>query len=117
MGPTVFYEHAVTVAYQDSDRDTGGGTTLTYTTRDTGVACSLLVNTGGESDTFGQQQLGIDATLSTTYADFARGDKVTVTAGPGHVGRVFRVTGIGAQPGLDFLGIPTIYTVKLTTWQ
>ena len=112
-----FFEHAVTAEAVDSGRDTGGGTALTFTTRDTDIPCLLAVSAGGESTTFDQQQLSNDAELKTYYQGFERGDRVTVTAGPGQVGSVFRVVGIGTQPGLGLVDIGAIVTVKLTGWQ
>ena len=117
MDFSIFHEHRATVEKVASSTDAGGGTAYTFSTRDTNVACSLLVSTGGESSAFDQQQLSNDATLSTYYTGLDRGDRVTVTAGPGQVGSVFRVVGIGVQPGLDFLGIGTLITAKLTGWQ
>lgn len=110
MDPSVFFEHAVTVEYQDgSGRDSGGGTELAWTTRETGVACLLNVGSGaGEQERFSQQGLIGTVIGATTYTGVARGDRLTVTAGPTMVGKVLRLTGLKQQPGVEFLGIPDI---------
>jgi hypothetical protein len=112
-----FMEHAASFAPPSSSRDGGGGESLAYTTRDADQPCSLLVAPGTETVQFEQMQIPTEATLVTYYAGTQRGDRVTVTAGPGLVGAVFRVVGIGTQPGLEFIGIDTLYTIKLAGWQ
>jgi hypothetical protein len=118
MDFSVFFEHAVDLDGVDSSaRDAGGGTVNAFTSKATGVACSLLVTGGGETVEFGQTQLPNEATLKTYSTAFDRGDRVTVTRGPNLLGAVFRVVGIGSQPGMDFLGIPDLTTVSLKGWQ
>lgn len=117
MDFSAFFTHAVQIDGVDSARDAGGGTSLTYTGKAADVACSLLVAAGGEQEQFGQQQLPNSATLVTESTAFARGDRVTVTRGANLVGAVFRVVGVGSQPGMDFLGIGDLTTVRLEGWQ
>ena len=114
----VLMDHQVTVEYSDgSGRDSGGGTELAWTTRDTGVPCLLNVSGGGERDQFAQQQIPNVLRGATFYAGMQRGDRVTVTAGPSLVGEVLRVTGLQSQPGVDFLGIETLYYFTAETLQ
>lgn len=104
----VFMEHAVTVEYPSSTRDAGGGETLSWTTRATGVACLLNVAGANDSERFSQQGLIGPVTGATYYTAIARGDRITVTAGPSLVGVVLRLTGLKVQPAVDFLNIDTI---------
>lgn len=104
----VLMEHEITVQYPTTARDAGGGETISWTTRTTGVACLLNVSGANESERFDQQGLIGPITGATFYTSIARGDRLTVTAGPSLVGTVLRLTGLKVQPAVDFLGIDTI---------
>jgi hypothetical protein len=104
----VMMEHTVTVEYPTATRDAGGGEALSWTTRDTGVACLLNVGGANEQERFDQQGLIGTVTGATFYTSVARGDRLTVTAGPSMVGVVLRLVGLKVQPAVEFLGFDTI---------
>jgi hypothetical protein len=102
-------EHRVTVEYPSTTRDAGGGESLSWTTRVTGVACLLNVGGGAsEQERFDQQGLVGSVVGATYYTGIARGDRITVTAGPSLVGAALRLTGLKVQPGVEMLGIDTL---------
>jgi hypothetical protein len=108
MDFSAFMEHAVTVEYPTAARDAGGSESLSWTTRATGVACLLNVSGANEQERFDQQGLVGTVTGATYDTSVARGDRLTVTAGPSLVGTVLRLVGLKVQPGVDMLGIDTI---------
>lgn len=102
-------EHLCDVYAESSSTDAGGGTALTYTSRDTGVAVLIKGDAASLTERFDQGNLIGPVTLATYYSGTVRGDRLTVTAGPGMVGLTLKVTGIQTQPGVEMLGIDTLY--------
>ena len=104
----MMFEHVVDVYYLTTGTDAGGGTTNSYTLRQSGVACLLNVQAGGNPEMFGQQQQTDTITGATFYTGIQRGDKVVVTAGPSLVGASIHLTNTKDQPGVDALGFDEI---------
>lgn len=100
-------EHEVTIKKPTSGDDGGGGVSVTYTNRTTGVACLINAPMRTKQDRFAQEQLIGTVTVATFDGTAQRGDKLVVTKGPPYVGAELHVTGIKSQPGVDALGFPS----------
>ena len=103
-------EHSIDInGPQVVNRDSGGGSTLTWpTVRASGQACLINAPFGITKDQFGQDMFVGTVTLATFYTGAQRGDQLTIVAGPTMVGVKLKVTGIKTQPGVAFLGFDDI---------
>ena len=101
--------HRVTTYTVASSRDTGGGTTLTYTAADSALPCSIDTAGASERETFGQQgivvthKIGILTSAITTAV--VRGMKVVAddTAKAYHVNGISAGRAYGSIPAFTYL--------------
>lgn len=77
--------HTVTVESVTTAKDTSGGTTETYATRQAAVACLITQQKGKTEDRFDAQRKVQMHTVSMTYASTTPGDRLLVTTGPSNV--------------------------------
>lgn len=108
----ILMEHEVTCYGPPTiSRDSGGGTTITWsTTRTSGIRCLISAPQTSTSERFGQEQLQGTVTVATFDTTVQRGDKLTVNTGP-YSGYSLHVTGVKRQVG-GLLGFETIYHIQ-----
>lgn len=96
--------HSVTLYTVNSSRDAGGGTLLTYTLAQSGVACSINTASATEIEQYAQKNIRVSHTVaflsSTLSSTPTRGMKVVADDTSG----VFYVRGI--RSGRAYGGIP-----------
>lgn len=77
--------HTVTVQSVTTAKDTSGGTTETYATRQAGVKCLITQQQGRIDERFDAPRRTQDHTVTMTYAGTQPGDRLLVTKGPSTV--------------------------------
>jgi hypothetical protein len=95
--------HTVTILAATSSRDSGGGVSVSHSTRTSGVKGYLNATSSSEKEIFAQMGMTVDATFSTTDTTAQRGDKLTYGSRSFHI-RGIRVTeAVGTIPQLNQL--------------
>jgi hypothetical protein len=95
--------HTVTILQATSGVDAGGGTTLSFATRTSGVKGILNATSASQRELFAQMGIVVSHTFSTTDVTAQRGDKLTYGTRSFHINGIRQTEAIGSIPVLNQL--------------
>jgi len=95
--------HTVTILAATSSTDAGGGVSVSYATRTSGVKGYLNATSASERAIFSQMGMVVDATFSTTDVTAQRGDKLTYGSQSYHIRGIRKTEAVGSIPVLNQL--------------
>ncbi len=95
--------HTVTILAPTSSTDSGGGVSLSYATRTSGVKGYLNALSASEQERFAQMGIMVSTRFSTTDTTAQRGDKLTYGSRSFHIRGIRQTEAVGTIPILNQL--------------
>jgi hypothetical protein len=95
--------HSITILAASSSRDSGGGVSLSHSTRTSGIKGLLNAASSSEQERLAQMQIVCTHVFGTTDSSARRGDKVTYGSRSFHVNGIKTGEEVGGIVSLTYL--------------